>query len=98
MIDEATMLDRFLFEALDRTLRDLMAVDRPFGGKRLILAGDFSLLWKVLPSASRLAAMPVVAIAKAVDPPSIHLTPLRIVLRRYVLPHPPLASMKTRSS
>ena len=44
--------------------------------------GAFSLLWKVLPSDNRLAAMPVVAMAKAVDPPSIHLTALRMVFRR----------------
>ena len=52
MIDEATMLDRFQFEALDWTLRDLMAVDRPFGGKRLILAGDFRQCLPVIKGAS----------------------------------------------
>ena len=42
MIDEATMLDRFQLEALDRTLRDFMGMpDQPFGGKILILAGNF---------------------------------------------------------
>ena len=40
MIDEATMLDRFQLEALDRTLRDFMGMpDQPFGGKIIILAG-----------------------------------------------------------
>ena len=42
LIDEATMLDRYMLEALDRTLRDLMnKPDSPFGDKILILAGDF---------------------------------------------------------
>jgi hypothetical protein len=40
--DEAPMSHRFLLEALDRTLRDVMqAPDQPMGGKLLILAGDF---------------------------------------------------------
>ena len=42
LIDEATMLHRFHLEALDRTLRDLLnEPEKPFGGKILILAGDF---------------------------------------------------------
>lgn len=42
MIDEVTMLHRFQLEALDRTLRDLMEKpNAPFGGKIIILAGDF---------------------------------------------------------
>ena len=53
MLDEATMLDRFLFEALDRTLQDLLAVERPFGGKRLILAGDFRQCLPVIKGASK---------------------------------------------
>ena len=53
MIDEATMLDRYLLEALDRTLRDLMGKDRPFGGKILILAGDFRQCLPVIKGASK---------------------------------------------
>ena len=42
LIDEVTMLHRFQLEALDRTLRDLMnKPNAPFGGKIIILAGDF---------------------------------------------------------
>ena len=42
LIDEATMMHRYLLEALDRTLKDLMTKpNTPFGGKILILAGDF---------------------------------------------------------
>ena len=42
LIDEVTMLHQFQLEALYRTLRDLMGNEnQPFGGKVLILAGDF---------------------------------------------------------
>ena len=39
--DEAPMCHRFSFEALDRTLKDIMNSNDAFGGKLLILAGDF---------------------------------------------------------
>ena len=39
--DEAPMAHRHLLEALDRTLRDIMMDDQPFGGKVLVLGGDF---------------------------------------------------------
>ena len=54
MIDEATMLDRFQLEALERSLRDLMGKsDLVFGGKVLVLAGDFRQCLPVVPGASR---------------------------------------------
>lgn len=39
--DEAPMGHRHLLEALDRTLRDVTDLDSPFGGKVVVLAGDF---------------------------------------------------------
>ncbi len=45
--DEASMMHRQAFEAVDRTLRDLMqlddaqATDKIFGGKTVVLGGDF---------------------------------------------------------
>ena len=39
--DEAPMAHRFLLEALDRILRDITNCDAPFGGKSIVLAGDF---------------------------------------------------------
>ena len=51
--DEAPMSHRFQMEALDRTLRDLMNNDSPFGGKILVLSGDFRQCLPVLPHASR---------------------------------------------
>ena len=38
--DEAPMAHRHLLEALDRTLRDVMGSDQPFGGKVLVLGGS----------------------------------------------------------
>ena len=53
LIDEATMLDRFQLEALDRTLQDLMGSQQPFGGKIILLAGDFRQCLPVVPGANR---------------------------------------------
>ena len=39
--DEAPMAHRYLLEALDRTLRDITQHDQPFGGKVVVLGGDF---------------------------------------------------------
>ena len=54
LIDEATMLHRYNLEALDRTLRDLTEnPDDPFGGKIIILAGDFRQCLTVIQRANR---------------------------------------------
>ena len=54
LIDEATMLDRLQLEALDRTLRDLTGSPNvPFGGKIVLLAGDFRQCLPVVPRANR---------------------------------------------
>ena len=54
LIDESTMLDGFQLEALDRSLRDLMGnPHQPFGGKIILLAGDFRQCLPVVPGASR---------------------------------------------
>ena len=47
------MLNKFLLEAFDRSLRDLMMIDEPFGGKIVILAGDFRQCLPVIPKARR---------------------------------------------
>lgn len=39
--DEAPMNNRCCFEALDRSLRDVLAHNQPFGGKSVLLGGDF---------------------------------------------------------
>ncbi|KYN16225.1 DNA repair and recombination protein pif1, mitochondrial [Trachymyrmex cornetzi] len=39
--DEAPMAPRYALEIVDRTLRDIMNNDLPFGGKIIVLGGDF---------------------------------------------------------
>ena len=39
--DEAPVAHRFLLEDLDRSFKDFVENNKPFGGKSIILAGDF---------------------------------------------------------
>ena len=49
VIDEAPMLHKYQLEAMNRTLIDIMDVEKPFGGKILILSGDFRQTLPVIP-------------------------------------------------
>lgn len=57
--DEAPMMHRYCFEALDKTLRDILRfedasnLDRPFGGKTIVLGGDFRKILPVMPKGKR---------------------------------------------
>ncbi|KAJ0760860.1 putative DNA helicase [Helianthus annuus] len=52
--DEAPMSDRRCFESLDRTLRDVLGeTTKLFGGKSILLGGDFRQTLPVKPKASR---------------------------------------------
>lgn len=57
--DEAPMINKWAFEALDRTMRDIMrfavadSMHHPFGGKTIVLGGDFRQILPVIPKASR---------------------------------------------
>ena len=51
------MLHRFVAEAIDRTLQDLLNCDRPFGGKLTIFTGDFKQCLPVIPGADRSAVV-----------------------------------------
>jgi len=51
--DEASMGNRYHLEALDKTLRDFMGNDLPFGGKTIVLAGDFRQTLPIVKFASR---------------------------------------------
>ena len=53
VFDEAPMSHRHLFEALDRTLKDIMNNNLIFGGKLLILGGDFRQILPVIRRAQR---------------------------------------------
>ena len=45
--DEAPMAPRYALEVIDRTLKDIMKNNLPFGGKIMILGGDFRQLLPV---------------------------------------------------
>ncbi|XP_072090413.1 uncharacterized protein [Arachis hypogaea] len=57
--DEAPMLNKMCFETLDRTIRDLMSVTdqhkthQPFGGKVVVLGGDFGQILSMILKGSR---------------------------------------------
>ncbi|XP_022040956.1 ATP-dependent DNA helicase PIF4-like [Helianthus annuus] len=52
--DEAPMSDRRCFESLDKSLRDVLGnQDKPFGGKSVLLGGDFRQTLPVKPKASK---------------------------------------------
>ncbi|XP_019157753.1 PREDICTED: uncharacterized protein LOC109154409 [Ipomoea nil] len=57
--DEAPMMHKFCFEALDRTMRDLLCFKNPssyemtFGGKTVVFGGDFRHILPVIPKGTR---------------------------------------------
>ncbi|XP_021991122.1 uncharacterized protein LOC110887865 [Helianthus annuus] len=52
--DEAPMSDRRCFESLDKSLGDVLGnQDKPFGGKTVLLGGDFRQILPVKPKASK---------------------------------------------
>ncbi|XP_031099739.1 uncharacterized protein LOC116003940 [Ipomoea triloba] len=57
--DEAPMMHKHCFEALDRTMRDIMRVkdarshSKTFGGKTVVFGGDFRQILPVIPKGSR---------------------------------------------
>ncbi|GJV77693.1 ATP-dependent DNA helicase PIF1 [Tanacetum coccineum] len=58
-LDEAPMIHKHCFEALDRTLRDILRLSDPsneeklFGGKVVVFGGDFRQILPVIPKGSR---------------------------------------------
>ena len=51
--DEVAMTKRQAVEALDRSLRDIMGCDMPFGGKVMLFGGDFRQVLPVVPRGTR---------------------------------------------
>ncbi|XP_059285059.1 uncharacterized protein LOC132038403 [Lycium ferocissimum] len=57
--DEAPMANKFCFEAMDKTLRDILRVryenstDKPFGGLTVVCGGDFRQILPVIPKGTR---------------------------------------------
>lgn len=46
------MSHRFGLEAINRSLKDLLDIDKPFGGKTVMLSGDFRQILPVIPKGS----------------------------------------------
>ncbi|XP_010468434.1 PREDICTED: ATP-dependent DNA helicase PIF2-like [Camelina sativa] len=55
--DEAPMMNKFCFETLDRSMRDIMKCDKIFGGKVFVLGGDFRQILPVVPEAGRVGTV-----------------------------------------
>ena len=51
--DEAPMAKKYAIEAVDRTLQDIMGNKEQFGGKVVVLGGDFRQVLPVVPRATR---------------------------------------------
>ncbi|XP_024011330.1 uncharacterized protein LOC112086593 [Eutrema salsugineum] len=51
--DEALMMSKECFETLDRTMRDILEVDKPFGDKVIVLGRDFRQILPVIPNAGK---------------------------------------------
>ena len=48
---KAPMMARHVYEAVDRTLRDITRIEVPFGGKLIVLGSDFRQVLPVIPRA-----------------------------------------------
>ena len=53
VVDEAPMINKLAFEALDCTLRDLTGKDQPMGGMCMLLCGDFRQILPVIQGGTR---------------------------------------------
>jgi ATP-dependent DNA helicase PIF1 len=51
--DEVPMQNKYDFEAVNRTLRDIRNCEEPFGGLPMILSGDFAQILPVVKRANR---------------------------------------------
>ena len=49
IVDEASMIPTHALHAMDRCLRDIMQDDEPFGGKTILMGGDFRQVLPVVP-------------------------------------------------
>jgi len=82
--DEAPMMHRWAFEAVDRSLRSVMGVDLPFGGKVLLAGGDFRQILPVVPSGTSDQIIDATLSSSSLWR---HFTRLRLMQNMRVLPH-----------
>ncbi|XP_028760801.1 uncharacterized protein LOC114719456 [Neltuma alba] len=57
--DEAPMVQRLCVEAFSRSLQDIMQSSKPFGGKCIIMGGDFCQILPVIPKGNRASIVDV---------------------------------------
>ena len=60
IMDEITMLPKHGLRCIDKLLRDIMKTNVPFGGKVLVISGDFRQTLPVVPRGSRTDIMDTV--------------------------------------
>ena len=53
IIDEATMMERNILLAINRTLKHVNGSEKPFGGLTLVISGDWRQTLPVIPRANR---------------------------------------------
>ena len=53
VIDEATMTEVNILTAIDRTLRDILDKEKPFGGITVVVSGDWRQTLPVIPRSNR---------------------------------------------
>ncbi|XP_047253623.1 ATP-dependent DNA helicase PIF2-like [Capsicum annuum] len=51
--DEEPMASHWTIETIDRSFRDILDIDAPFGGKEMVFGGDFCQLLPVIPKSTR---------------------------------------------
>ncbi|CAO3618552.1 unnamed protein product [Mucor hiemalis] len=51
--DECSMISKHLIETVDRTFKDILKSNVPFGGRLIVFGGDFRQVLPVIPKASR---------------------------------------------
>ena len=53
VIDEYTLGNKLVYETVDRSLRELLKNDKPFGGKVILFSGDWKQILPVVPNGQR---------------------------------------------
>ena len=57
IVDEITMLPKYGLNCIDLLLREVMLMDKPFGGKVIVVGGDFRQTLPVVPGGNKVAIL-----------------------------------------
>ena len=85
--DEAPMMNKHVFEAVDRTLRDIMApvhpglANKPFGGKVVVMGGDFRQILPVVTKARKAEIVAATLNQSTIIWPHVHVIKLHTNMR-----------------